>query len=268
MRFSHLLRLTGALLAVLVPMQSIHAEDSPVKSPSPYELTVQARQKFWKSIGSLDPHLMASMSSPRPAGGPAWPTTRQAYLIIRRDASILLATDGMSDPFEDPEKKGNGFEMELFLETNDVKLADHPTDEDYAKVRDSWAFELLMETGKLVGDSGGLVPMLDKFGVISTEFPGVSQSHAIKDQVPARFVTEDGSIGILIGQPAPDFDTVIPGTPFSKVKAVPIVLLTADELTFIRKGGETARKEVAAKLAALTSGFRSDLNRPSVVGNP
>jgi hypothetical protein len=259
-------RLLPALIALLIPLHGVRAEDTPAASP--FKLTVQARDKFWKAIGSLDPYVMANIISPQLTGGPGWPTTRQAYLIIRREASVILATDGMSDPFEDTEKKGNGFEMELFLETNDIKLADHPTDEDYAKVRDSWAFELLSETGKLVAGNGGLVPMLDKFGVISTEFPGVSQSHAIKDQVPARFVTEDGSIGILIGQPAPDFDAVIPDTPLSKVRAVPIVLLTAEELNFIRNGGEAARKEVAAKLSALPSGFRSDLNRPSVIGTP
>jgi hypothetical protein len=266
MNFSPLSRLSAAIIAVLVPLQHARAEDAP--APTPFELTVQARDRFWKAIGSVDPYVMANMVSPSPTGGAAWPTTRQAYLIIRRDASVILATDGMSDPFEDPEKKGNGFEMELFLETNDIELADHPTDEDYGKVRGSWAFELLMETGKLVAGNGGIVPMLDKFGVISTEFPGVSQSHAIKDQVPERFVTEDGSVGILIGEPAPDFDAVIADTPLSKVRAVPIVLLTADELTYIRNGGEAARKEVEAKLQALPSGFRSDLNRPSVLSKP
>ena len=86
--------------------------------------------------------------------------------------------------------------------------------------------------------------------------------------MPERCVTEDGSVGILIGEPAPDFAAVIADTPLSKVRVVPIVLLTADELTYIRNGGEAARKEVAAKLQALPSGFRSDLNRPSVLSKP
>jgi hypothetical protein len=256
-----------AAFAATVTVAQGQAEDAP-KPPTPFELSVEARDKFWKAIGSVDPYVMANMISPNLTGGAKWPTTRQAYLIIRRGPAVILATDGMSDPFEDPDNKANGFGMELFIETNDLKLADQPTDPDYERVRKSWAFELLTETGKLIADSGGLLPMLDKFGVISTEFPGVSQSHSIKDQVPARFITGEDTIGILIGQPAPDFGTDMAGTPLSKVRAVPIVLLTAEELNYIRKGGEAARKEIAEKLAALPHGFRSDLNRPSVVEQP
>ena len=267
MPLKFLRRLLIAAFAATVPAAQSQAEDAP-KPPTPFELSVEARDKFWKAIGSVDPYVMANLISPNLTGGPKWPTTRQAYLIVRRGPAVILATDGMSDPFEDPDNKANGFGLELFIETNDLKLADQPADPDYETVRKSWAFELLMETGKLVADNGGLLPMLDKFGVISTEFPGVSQSHAIKDQVPARFVTNEDTIGILIGEPPPDFGTDIAGTPLSKVRAVPIVLLTAEELNYIRKGGEAARKEIAEKLGGLPHGFRSDLNRPSVVGSP
>jgi hypothetical protein len=267
MPLKYLRRFLIVFIASTIPSAQALAQEA-TKPPTTFELSLQARDRFWKAIGSVDPYVLSNMISPGVAGGPKWPTTRQAYLIVRRGDAIILATDGMSDPFEDVDNKANGFGMELFVETNDIKFTDQPSDPDYETVRGSWAFELLIETAKLVANSGGLLPMVDKFGVISTEFPGVSQSHSIKDQMPARFITNEDTIGILIGQPAPDFSTEIPGTPLSKVRALPIVLLTAEEVKYIRKGGEAARNEVAGKLAALPHGFRSDLNRPSVVGQP
>ncbi len=51
--------------------------------------------------------------------------------------------------------------------------------------------------------SGWIERQLDRYGALSMEVPGVSASHAIKDQLPEGFVTADDAIGILIGGLAP-----------------------------------------------------------------
>ena len=68
--------------------------------------------RHWQTVGSVEQDVLTYMISPSFTGGPHWPSTRQAYRVVRRDESIVLATEGLSDPFDDAEGLGNGFEME------------------------------------------------------------------------------------------------------------------------------------------------------------
>ena len=34
-------------------------------------------------------------------GGPRWPAMRQAFLVARQGGATLVASDGLSDPFDD-----------------------------------------------------------------------------------------------------------------------------------------------------------------------
>jgi len=125
--------------------------------------------------------------------------------------------------------------------------------------------ELLRNVAATVANAGGIEAQLNRYGTLSTEVPGVSASHAIKDQVPASFVTDDDAIGALIGGPAPDFGTRIDDMPLSPVRIVPVVLLTAAELHEIRAGDGETRNALVARLAATSTGHRSDIGRLSVV---
>ena len=60
-------------------------------------------------------------------GGPSWPNTRQAYMVARWDHALLLAGDGLSDPFDDDgESTVNGLEHEFFTVTTDpIDPIDH-----------------------------------------------------------------------------------------------------------------------------------------------
>lgn len=232
-----------------------------------FEASVRARDRYWGAIGEVDPDVIAHIVSPSLTGdGPDWPTTRQAYQIIRRDGSVILATDGMSDPFEILEGEGNGFGMELFLETSDIPAEMAGKSEDPGPIMESWAFVLLKQTAITVADSGGCVPALEKFGVLSLEFPGIRSSWPVSEQLPDRFITDDDCIGALIGAPDPDFPARIDDMPLSPVRIVPVVAITAAELEYVRQGGGPARRELAARLAASPSGHRADLNRPSLEG--
>lgn len=176
---------------------------------------------------------------------------------------MLLATDGLSDPFENVEGAGigNGFEIELFIETADIDPALAGAVGDVSRLKESWAFEILRHVASVVADAGGINDRLDQYGAISLEFPGVSQSSFIHAQVPPHFVTKDDSIGMLIGAPKPDFPSRIDDMPLSPAQIVPIILITASDLEAVRQGGQKARAELVAALSISADGHKTNLRR-------
>lgn len=93
----------------------------------------------------------------------------------------------------------------------------------------------------------------------------MSQSNCVGSQVPPAFITEDDCVGILLGGPAPDFATRLEDMPLSSVTLVPVVLITAAELDYIRSGGQAARQDLLQRLQSAGIGHRSLLTRASVV---
>jgi hypothetical protein len=238
------------------------ASQTPDDDTVAFNESFNRRYEFWRGVGDLEDDVITHLISPSFTGGPSWPTTRQAYRVVRRPSgAIVIATDGLSDPFSGVSGSGNGFEMELFVETADIapELIGGPG--DVSPLSRSWAFELVSHVAGTVAGAGGIVPQLDRYGVLSMELPGVSQSSSIAVQIPASYVTADDALGILIGAPAPDFPTSIEGMPLSPVRVVPIVVVTARELELLRAGGAKARTDVAAELGAGPFGWRSSLGR-------
>ncbi len=223
--------------------------------------------RHWQAVGHCEQDVLGFAISPSFMGGPHWPSTRQAYRIVRRNERILLATEGLSDPFDgvQGDDLGNGFEMELFIETPDIPDHAQGAVGDVSPFADSWTFELLRCVAGTVADAGGYRSRLERYGVLSLELPGVSQSRAMSEQLPAHFVSADDCAGVLIGGPAPDFPTRLDDMPLSPVTLVPVVLITAAELDYVRNGGAQAREDLAARLNAAGLGHVSHLQRASVV---
>lgn len=221
--------------------------------------------RHWQAVGTVEQDVLAYIISPSFTGGPHWPSTRQAYRVVRRNQAIVLATEGLSDPFDDVEGLGNGFEMELFLETADIPDSVRGGPGEIDPLRRSWAFELIEHVAKTVADAGGITQQLDRHGVLSMELPGFSLSHQMSDQLPRHFVTEDDATGVLLGGPDPDFPTLLEDMPLSPVRLVPVVLITASELEYVRSGGRAAREDLVQRLKASGVGHTSSLYRESVV---
>ncbi|KAF2407558.1 Suppressor of fused protein (SUFU) [Pseudomonas antarctica] len=221
--------------------------------------------RHWQAVGTVERDVLTYMISPSFTGGPHWPSTRQAYRVVRRDGAIILATEGLSDPFDDAEGLGNGFEMELFLETADIPNDARGELGDVDPLRRSWAFELIEHVAKTVANAGGITHQLDNHGVLSLELPGFSLSHQMSEQVPKLFVTDDDAAGVLLGGPEPDFPTRLEDMPLSPVRLVPVVLITASELEYVRSGGRAAREDLVERLKAAGVGHTSSLYRASVV---
>lgn len=221
--------------------------------------------RHWNSVGTVERDVLSYLISPSFSGGPYWPSTRQAYRVVRRGDTIILATEGLSDPFDDTEGMGNGFEMELFVETADIPEQARGAVGEVDPFKRSWVFELLEHVAKTVADAGGITHQLDQYGALSLELPGLCQSHHMSDQLPKLFVTDDDSTGVLLGAPEPDFPTQLDDMPLSPVRLVPVVLITAAELEYVRSGGRAAREDLVSRLKAAGVGHMSSLHRASVV---
>ena len=249
-----------------------HSPESPDGDSAAEAATQAAREasadcldRHWQGVGAVEQDVLGYLISPSFTGGPQWPSTRQAYRVVRRGESILLATEGLSDPFDDVEGMGNGFEMELFLETADIPEHARGKPGDVDPLKYSWAFELLQHVAGTVADAGGIVEQIEQHGVLSLELPGVSQSQHIGEQLTAHFVSDDDTVGVLLGGPAADFPMRLDDMPLSPVSLIPVVLITAGELDYVRTGGRAARENLVQRLQAAGVGHRSDLQRVSVV---
>ncbi|MCG8294147.1 suppressor of fused domain protein [Pseudomonas entomophila] len=221
--------------------------------------------RHWQTVGNVEQDVLGHAISPSLMGGPHWPSTRQAYRVVRRERSILLASDGLSDPFDDVEGAGNGFELELFVESADFPETVYGKTGDVSPFMGSWAFDVVRTVADTVADAGGINHRLERFGVLSFELPGVSESPCMKGQLPAHFVTEDDCLGVLVGGPAPDFSTHLADMPLSPVTLVPVVVITAAELDYVRNGGGQARMDLVERLQAAGHGHVSNLQRESVI---
>ncbi|MET3722157.1 suppressor of fused domain protein [Sphingomonas trueperi] len=234
------------------------AKPQAVSCPEPHriasvaERSAEARGRFWSALGPASDRILSSA----PAGS-LWPGGHEAYRLIHRGNAILLATDGLSDPF-DESATANGFEIELFVEG--------PGEGAPAQVAgDGWMLEVLRRVAAIVAEEQGILRPLERHGPIPLELTNVSSSAAIAARLPAHFLTADDVLGVMIGGPEPDFDTRIEDMPLSPVRAVPVVLLTAAELGEIRAGDSDTRDAVIARLKATGVGHCSDLQRESIV---
>ncbi|NBF02198.1 Suppressor of fused protein (SUFU) [Pseudomonas sp. Fl5BN2] len=231
------------------------------------EASAACLDRHWQSLGTCESDVLGYMISPSLMGGPDWPSTRQAFRIVRRPNTLLLTTEGLSDPFDGVEGDdlGNGFEMELFIETADIPAHAQGPLGDVSPFAKSWAFELLRHVANTVAEAGGITHQLQQHGVLSLELPGFSESHFISDQLPAHFATEDDCVGVLIGGPAPDFPTRLEDMPLSPVSLVPVVLISAAELEYVRNGGRAAREDLVTRLNNAGLGHVVRLERTSLV---
>ncbi|WP_308721347.1 hypothetical protein [Komagataeibacter xylinus] len=80
-------------------------------------------QAYWKTIGAVDDDVISYMINPMFSGAPAWPNTRQAYRVIRTAGSLIVASDGLSDPFVGTDMTDtSGFGLEVYLEIMGAEL--------------------------------------------------------------------------------------------------------------------------------------------------
>lgn len=210
--------------------------------------TYKGRDSFWSSWGDVDPDVLAPAINPAFRGLPAWPNLRQAYQTVRRGSLTLVATDGLSDPFDDPGRsRDQGFGLEFFALTKD------------AVPQKSWLLALVTQAAMNAADHGGFRQIIDKNGLVSMQLYDVP--------VPDEWGNQDGSVGVLLNQQDPATAGVPRSMklPLGEVLAVNVKLLRPAELALATQKGAAGRLELSRLFQASGEAQRSGLTRRSVV---
>lgn len=233
--------------------------DAEAERQQQLEATSKARDDVWSAWGALEPDVISHLINPSFMGGPRWPAMRQAYRVARRGPDVLIASDGLADPYdaEHGPQDENGLGLELFAITDDsiARAA-----EGVAQYGATWLHDLVFHCAQLAANHGGVGSLLDELGAISTELNDVKIPEAHR----ARYVNEHGRFGILLSPAPAPLPPHITG-PLSNIRLLHIQLLALPELAFVVEGGEPARAELLEKLVAQAVFPRSRLARPSVV---
>ncbi|SMH28521.1 hypothetical protein SAMN06295885_0189 [Rathayibacter oskolensis] len=145
------------------------------------EAVAEDRAELWRAIGELDRTVVVSTEDPGTRGGARWPTDHRAFLRVDRGASVVLATDGLSDPFDRLASPGTGLGLELCLETSALRGV--PT----AELWNHWQFRLLYESARLAAQQG----VCCRTGLDTALLRGAA--------APESWTDRDGAVGVLLG---------------------------------------------------------------------
>ena len=212
-----------------------------------------ARDAFYASLGAMDADVLAPLLNPAFMGGPRWPSLRQAWRVIRRADSIIIASDGLSDPFEDDDDVfvPRGHLLEVCIEAPLSAFDGDP-------VQAAWLFDVIYQVSQNVADHGSIDLLLQRHGSVSMV---LDVQHA-----PAGLEDENEQVGVLLAQGTatlpPSFDT-----PYGEVMLLAATVLQPAELAHIGEAADKAqsRRDLAAALAASPTGHWSVAARQSVI---
>ncbi len=204
----------------------------------------ESREFVLASLGEVDSDVMSPLMNPAFMGGPAWPSFRQSWRTVRRENSIMVASDGLSDPFED-EKIPLGFKVEAYAETEDK----------IENVHASWLLSLVYQVSQIIAHYGNVHEMLEKYNTLSTV--------AFIEGLPDEWVNSEGNAGIILGtfsESVPDKISLDEGD----ISFLSVKLLHPKELEFLES--DAVSEEKRNELVKLFKGDHlSSLNRESVV---
>ncbi|MNN24047.1 hypothetical protein D3C81_1374610 [compost metagenome] len=213
----------------------------------------KARDSYWESIGRIEDDVLAPIINPAFQGYPQWPDLRQAYKVIRTTNSIIIATDGLSDDFED-EETGNGFGIELYVESNAEELINMPMEQ----LNSTWLFQLLFQAACNAAQSGAYYNAINTYGVVSSEFWDV--------EIDDRYMTENESVGVLIGIEHENRPSSITFEN-DKIIMASVTAIKPEELNEIVANGKACRDQFAKMLQDQKRFNVIDLNRETMIGN-
>ncbi len=209
----------------------------------------QRLQAYWDAIGPSDSDLLTYLVNPQFQGAPAWPNARQAYRIVRPKDSLIIASDGLSDPFVGTGiTDKQGFGCEVYIEAPELAGA------SFDDVRSSWAFALIELLAQNIAHLGGLSQHVAKYRVLSLELP-------LSGSLPPEWLSANGTAGCLINLPVEGRPARIDDMPFGPVDILCAKLLTPAELADIVAGNADARSALAERFNQSDTGHHSRLDR-------
>lgn len=207
------------------------------------EKAAAARRQAYGLLGIVDADVLAPMVGPALLAGTRWPT-RPAWRTITREGRTMIVSDALSDPWDD--EYGIGFGLELVVEAT----------ERVPIVVGSWLLAAIHDASLTAAGHGGVRKLVDEMGPVSIELDGRAFAPHLRN--------DHGRVGVLLGVPDDDVPSWLT-LPEGRARLVPITLLTVAELRHVVEHRATGRIEIARRLAASPTGFRSHPDRPSVV---
>lgn len=136
-----------------------------------------ARQQYFAALGdtkiSISPIVSYSLQ-----GLPAWPV-RECWQVVQRENSTVIFSNGLSDPAED------GFQIGV-----EVAVETSRTLADFDAVVSSWAYELVFQASFLLASNPNIRSAYEGKGWGTIELYDV--------EAPARYITDKGTIGVLV----------------------------------------------------------------------
>ena len=212
-----------------------------------------ARDAFYATLGEVDADVLAPLVNPAFMGGPRWPSLRQAWRVIRRADSILIASDGLSDPFEDDDDVfvPRGHLLEVCIEAPLSAF-------DGGAVQASWLFDVIYQVSQNVADHGSIDLLVQRHG-------SVSMALDVQD-APMGLEDENGQVGVLLAQGTATIPPSL-ATPYGAVMLLTATVLQPAEMAHIGEAADKAqsRRDLAAALAASPTGHWSVASRPAVI---
>jgi len=212
-----------------------------------------ARDAFYATLGTMDADVLAPLVNPAFMGGPRWPSLRQAWRVIRRPDSVIIASDGLSDPFEDDDDVfvPRGHLLEVCIEAPLAAFDGDP-------VQASWLFDVIYQISQNVADHGSVDLLLQRHGSVSMVLDVQDAPEGLED--------ENEQVGVLLAQGASTIPPLF-ATPYGEVMLLTATVLQPAELAYISEAEDKAqsRRDLAAALAASPSGHLSVAKRPAVI---
>lgn len=192
-----------------------------------YNKTNEARDKLFSSLGNVDPDVIGHIINPAFMGGPKWPSLRQAFSVIRTDKSIKIASNGLSDPFDDMTEPNNGFKLEVIAET---------TEEIGSDISSTWLFKLVYAISQQAAHIGQIAEFISTHGVVTMELYA-------EDCGLEEFQNKDGMVGVILGVESQDMPKTIK-FPAEEITLVTAQILTPDELDYASEKGAEGRNHI------------------------
>lgn len=216
--------------------------------------TRKARSAYWDAIGVSDADFLGYPVSPQVLGMPAWPTQTQRFRVVRTSNSLIIASEGLSDPFGafDTRGRGNGFGVEVFLE---ICGGQEVSAED---IRKTWAFKAVEHVARIFAFAENLGALVQDNDVLSVDLP----SNCVPTGWIVPGVAEPAGALLNIGQPSGRSNFA--NMPLGPVRAVPLTPIYPEELESCLIEGASERRALANDLLTTGIGHRMKTSRTSL----
>jgi hypothetical protein len=261
-------RAAGARLDARNPVALDMARMSPDEFNAILE---QRRARYLERLGDVSDHVVSRV---HPLGGSLWPASALGRMrIVRRERSRLVATDGLSCPFDaglHPAPPPGPLDFELCIDVHDLDPR-AVSDESLAT---SWFPSLLYSL------TDWIVPeWFDLRGALRT-FRAVTLSAPATTDESRRLADGDGHVGFLVGLPLagrdldlhPYLSDYYDGTDEPYAGAAlgyfPVKPLTPDEYAWAKARGDEGGVLLAQKFLDRRDAHFAWTERPSVLTTP